>query len=58
MPSDSGTVIALKSVFLRSQIRILTQSLQPSDKWRETTEVPRTVLQDVINEGVSHLHVP
>jgi hypothetical protein len=53
MPSDSGTVIAAKSAFLRAQIRILTQPLQPTDKWRDGSAIPRTVLDDVMNEGES-----
>lgn len=53
MPSDSGTVVAVKSVFLRSQIRILSQPLQLTDKSREGSNIPKTVLQDVMNEGWS-----
>ena len=51
MSSDSGTVVALKSAFLRSQIRILSQPLQPTDRWRESSDIPASALLDVMNEG-------
>lgn len=51
MPSDSGTVISLKSAFLRSQIRILSQPLQLTDRWRESSDIPASVVLDVMTEG-------
>lgn len=51
MSSDSGTVVALKSAFLRSQIRILSQPLQPTDIWRDNSDIAESVLLDVMNEG-------
>jgi hypothetical protein len=57
MSSDSGTVVALKSSFLRSQIRILSQPLQPTDRWREISDIPASVVLDVMNEGALNFSI-
>ncbi|EON64039.1 hypothetical protein W97_03269 [Coniosporium apollinis CBS 100218] len=36
MSATSNTVVALKTSFLRTQTRILSQPLQPSDRWRDS----------------------
>ena len=52
--ATADTVISLKESFLRTQVRLLSQPLQPSRKWRDRTSVSeqgdlkKKVVQDVL----------
>ena len=55
MATNHHTIIALKSSFLRTQTRILSQQLQPSERWlsgdEEAGNIPGSVIRDVTREG-------
>ncbi|KAI9709279.1 MAG: hypothetical protein M1820_003399 [Bogoriella megaspora] len=47
--SNTNTVIALKSAFLRAQIRILSQPLQVPERWlNDNSELPLGMVEDVL----------
>jgi hypothetical protein len=50
--SNGNTVIALKSAFLRAQIRTLSQPLQVPDQWLDDRgELPLGMVEDVLRHG-------
>lgn len=55
--ASANTVIGLKESFLRNQVRLLSQDLQPSRNWRNRAPVPEQgdlsekVVQDVLEKG-------
>ena len=55
MATNHHTVIALKSSFLRTQTRILSQQLQPSERWLGGDEgagnIPENIIRDITREG-------
>lgn len=55
MSTNSNTVISLKSAFLRTQTRILSQPLQAPERWRagnlDASDIPENAIRDVIREG-------
>ncbi|OCL13675.1 hypothetical protein AOQ84DRAFT_332231 [Glonium stellatum] len=54
MATNHHTIIALKSSFLRTQTRILSQQLQPSERWlggdEGTGNIPESIIRDVTRE--------
>ncbi|KAH7050187.1 kinetochore Sim4 complex subunit Fta4 [Macrophomina phaseolina] len=54
MSTNSNTVVSLKSAFLRTQTRILSQPLQAPGRWRASnlsaSDIPESVVKDVIRE--------
>ncbi|GME48561.1 glutamyl-tRNA reductase [Neofusicoccum parvum] len=54
MSTNSNTVISLKSAFLRTQTRILSQPLQVPERWRvgnlNAADIPESAIKDVIRE--------
>ncbi|KAF2838220.1 hypothetical protein M501DRAFT_1005088 [Patellaria atrata CBS 101060] len=51
MATNIDTVIALKSAFLRGQIRTLSQQLQVPERWREDSdELPAKMVREVVGE--------
>ncbi|KAF9630426.1 hypothetical protein BFW01_g988 [Lasiodiplodia theobromae] len=54
MSTNSNTVISLKSAFLRTQTRILSQPLQAPERWRagnvDASDIPENAIRDVIRE--------
>ncbi|OCK84363.1 hypothetical protein K432DRAFT_320534 [Lepidopterella palustris CBS 459.81] len=54
MSTNHHTVVGLKSSFLRTQTRILSQQLQPSEQWLGGVEsagnIPENVIRDVTRE--------
>jgi hypothetical protein len=50
--SDERTIAALKTNFLRQQIRILSQPLKLSEKAKERAGVPDGKLEDVMLQGM------
>lgn len=59
MSNEERTVVALKSSFLRTQIRILSQPLQPSQRWRDNSRQSGTLtdgaIADATREGEAHV---
>jgi hypothetical protein len=49
--TDEKTIVALKTNFLRQQIRILSQPLKLSDKAKESAELSNGDLRDIILRG-------
>ena len=50
MPGPKKTVIALKSAFIKEQVRILSQQLEIPDDFREKSQLPNKILDSVIKE--------
>lgn len=53
MASEESTLIALKANFIRAQVRILSQPLVPSAKWKASSEIPEKELEEVMKQGMS-----
>lgn len=53
--ADAKTIAALKTNFLRQQIRILSQPLKLSDKAKERAELSDADLRDVMLRGLFYL---
>ncbi|KAF2102576.1 hypothetical protein NA57DRAFT_25135, partial [Rhizodiscina lignyota] len=51
-----STVVALKSSFLRTQTRILSQPLQPSEQWRNNSRERGTLTDAAIAEATRELN--
>lgn len=55
MAPNTDTVIALKTSFLRTQTRILSQPLQPTQQWLERNEdageLSESAVRQVMREG-------
>jgi len=50
--ATSNTVVALKSAFLRTQTRILTQPLQPEEGWVEgQRDLNGEAVKEAVREG-------
>lgn len=49
--SDDKTIAALKTNFLRQQIRILSQPLRLSDKAKERVDLPDGDMRDIMLRG-------
>ena len=52
MSDKTPTVIALKSSFLRTQTRILSQPLQPSQQWRDNSRERGTLSENAVREAI------
>jgi hypothetical protein len=53
--ADEKTIAALKTNFLRQQIRILSQPLKLSDKAKERIELSDGDLRDIMLRGICSL---
>lgn len=55
MAPNTDTVIALKTSFLRTQTRVLSQPLQPTQRWLERNEdageLSESAVRGVMREG-------
>jgi hypothetical protein len=51
MSAEESTLVATKSSFLRAQVRILSQPLKPSAKWKEGSDFSENELNDVMRNG-------
>ena len=60
--ATADTVISLKESFLRTQVRLLSQRLQPSRNWRDRAPVPEQgelkekVVQEVLHKRMHAFH--
>lgn len=52
MAEKSESIIALKTIFLRQQVRVLTQPLQPSERWRKGSDLPEEVVAIAVKRGL------
>lgn len=58
---SSRTISEVKSSFIRSQVRILSEALEPPEDWKnyavetEEGELPEKVIGDVLHKGTNHL---
>jgi len=54
----SNTVISLKSSFIRTQTRVLSQPLQPSTRWFDNSSdndgLSTNDVSEVVREGMNH----
>jgi hypothetical protein len=53
MPAEEATLLASKTQFLNSQVRILSQPLKASARWKDEAEMPETVVSDVMKKSKS-----
>jgi hypothetical protein len=58
---STRTISELKSAFIWSQVRILSENLQPPENWRdyavelEEEALPEKVIEDVLHKGTGCL---
>ena len=58
---STRTISELKSAFIWSQVRILSENLQPPENWRdyaveiEEEALPEKVIEDVLHKGENSL---
>jgi hypothetical protein len=59
---STRTISELKSAFIRGQVRILSESLEPPEDWKnyavetEEGDLPEKVIADVLHKG-TNFHV-
>lgn len=51
MSGNHSTVVSIKSSFLRTQIRILSQPLQASEQFVKSTSIPTSTVREVAREA-------
>ena len=57
---DASTITSPKQRFLRTQVRLLSAPLAPSDDWRDHTEkgqLSDEVVREVLQKGTLELHI-
>jgi hypothetical protein len=49
---DESTLLAAKTQFLNSQVRILSQPLKASGQWKDESGISESVVSDVMRSGM------
>lgn len=51
MAENADPILALKTTFLRQQVRVLSQPLRPSERWKKGSDLPEEEVGIAVKRG-------
>jgi hypothetical protein len=53
MTEKLDPILALKTTFIRQQLRVLSQPLRPSERWKKGSDLPEEDVGIAVKRGMS-----